>query len=41
MRAKLPHEIGMVVDMHAGSTPLTGTTRHHQSYASNDSDEAI
>jgi hypothetical protein len=31
----------MVVDMHAGATPLTGTTRHHQSYASNDEEGAI
>jgi Putative heavy-metal-binding len=36
-----PHEIKMVVDMHAGSTPLTGTRRHHQSYASNDQEGAI
>ena len=40
-RATLPHEIAMAVDMHAGATPLAGTTRHHQSYASNESDEAI
>jgi hypothetical protein len=37
----IPHEIQMVVDMHTGRTPLTGTTRHHQSYASNDSEGAI
>jgi len=37
----LPHEIKMVVDMHAGKTPLTGTTRHHQSYATNEQDGAI
>jgi hypothetical protein len=37
----IPHDIQMVVDMHAGETPLTGTNRHHQSYASNDSDGAI
>jgi uncharacterized protein YbjQ (UPF0145 family) len=37
----IPHDIQMVVDMHAGKTPLTGTTRHHQSYASNDSEGAI
>jgi hypothetical protein len=36
-----PHDIRMVVDMHAGSTPLTGTRRHHQSYASNDQEGAI
>ena len=29
----LPHDIQMVVDMHAGATPLTGTQPHHQSYA--------
>jgi uncharacterized protein YbjQ (UPF0145 family) len=32
----LPHDIKMVVDMHAGGTPLTGTA-HHQSYATNES----
>jgi uncharacterized protein YbjQ (UPF0145 family) len=37
----IPHDIQMVVDMHAGKTPLTGTTRHHQSYASNDNEGAI
>jgi hypothetical protein len=37
----LPHEIKMVVDMRAGGTPLTGTTRHHQSYASNEAEGAI
>jgi uncharacterized protein YbjQ (UPF0145 family) len=37
----IPHDIQMVVDMHAGKTPLTGTTSHHQSYASNDSEGAI
>ncbi len=36
-----PHEVKMVVDMHAGSTPLTGHRAHHQSYASNDEDGAI
>jgi hypothetical protein len=36
-----PHEIKMVVDMHAGATPLTGTTRHHQSYATNEEEGAI
>jgi len=30
-----------VVDAHAGSTPLTGTTRHHQSYENNESEGAI
>jgi uncharacterized protein YbjQ (UPF0145 family) len=37
----LPHKINMVVDMHANGTPLTGTTRHHQSYDSNESEGAI
>jgi hypothetical protein len=37
----LPHEIKMVVDAHAAGTPLTGTTRHHQSYASNEAESAI
>ncbi|MDE8346339.1 MAG: heavy metal-binding domain-containing protein [Acidocella sp.] len=37
----LPHQFQMVVDMHAGKTPLTGTTRHHQSYATNEQDGAI
>ena len=40
-RAPLPYPITMAVDMHAGDTPLAGTTRHHQSYDSNDRDEAI
>jgi len=35
------HDVQMVVDMHAGSTPLTGTTPHHQSYATNDKEGAI
>jgi Putative heavy-metal-binding len=37
----LPHPVKMVVDMHAGGTPLTGTTPHHQSYASTESEGAI
>ena len=37
----LPHNIEMVVDMHAGGTPLTGTTPHHESYASNEVRGAI
>jgi hypothetical protein len=37
----IPHDIKMVMDMHAGGTPLTGTTRHHQSYATNDEEGAI
>jgi len=41
-RAKpLAHDFHMVVDMHAGKTPLTGRTNHHQSYASNDEEGAI
>ncbi len=35
---KMPHEITMALDMHAGTTPLTGTTRHHQSYTTSDTD---
>ena len=37
----LPHPVKMVVDMHAGGTPLTGTEQHHQSYQSNESEGAI
>lgn len=37
----IPHGIQMVVDMHAGGTPLTGAMRHHQSYASNDNEGVI
>jgi len=37
----VPHGIRMVVDMHAGKTPLAGTTRHHQSYPSNEAEGAI
>lgn len=40
-RAAVPHEIGMVIDLHAGRTPLTGRARHHQSYASNEKEGAI
>jgi hypothetical protein len=36
-----PHNIRMVIDMHAGGTPLTGHERHHQSYESNEEDGAI
>jgi Putative heavy-metal-binding len=39
--APFPHDFKMVVDLHAGSTPLTGTTPHHQSYKSNESEGAI
>lgn len=37
----IPHDIKMVVDMHAGATPLTGTRPHHQSYGTNDQEGAI
>jgi uncharacterized protein YbjQ (UPF0145 family) len=37
----IPHDIKMVVDVHAGDTPLTGTTPHHQSYGMNESEGAI
>jgi hypothetical protein len=37
----IPHDIKMVVDMHAGGTPLTGTAPHHQSYATNEVEGAI
>jgi uncharacterized protein YbjQ (UPF0145 family) len=39
--ARFPHEINIVVDMHAGGTPLTGTARHHQSYQVNDEEGGI
>jgi uncharacterized protein YbjQ (UPF0145 family) len=39
--ATIPFDVQIVVDMHAGGTPLTGTTPHHQSYALNDQDGAI
>ena len=39
--AAFPHEIKMAVDMHAGATPLVGTTLHHQSYVSNEEEGAI
>ena len=35
------HEVEMVVDMHAGPTPLVGRRPHHQSYASNEQEGAI
>jgi hypothetical protein len=37
----IPHGVQMLVDMHAGRTPLVGTAQHHQSYASNDQEGAI
>ena len=39
--AVMSHGIKMVVDTHAGKTPLTGTARHHQSYGFNESEGAI
>ncbi|HEX4176880.1 MAG TPA: heavy metal-binding domain-containing protein, partial [Rhizomicrobium sp.] len=39
--APFPHEFKMVVDLHAGATPLTGTRPHHESYKSNESEGAI
>jgi hypothetical protein len=36
-----PHDFEMVVDLHDGATPLSGTTQHHQSYQSNESEGAI
>ncbi|MBV9825046.1 MAG: heavy metal-binding domain-containing protein [Alphaproteobacteria bacterium] len=35
------HDIQMMVDMHAGPSPLIGTKPHHQSYASNEKEGAI
>jgi hypothetical protein len=40
-RAPLPHDIAMIVDLHAGRTPLNSTAPHHQSYGSNESQGAI
>jgi hypothetical protein len=37
----IPHDIRMVVDTHAGGTPLTGTAPHHQSYGTNEVEGAI
>jgi len=37
----IPHPIKMVVDMHAGETPLTGNRPHHQSYGANDEEGPI
>ena len=37
----IPHDIKMVVDTHAGETPLTGTAPHHQSYGTNEVEGAI
>ena len=35
--APLPHDVRIVVDLHAGGTPLTGHTSHHESFHSNES----
>jgi uncharacterized protein YbjQ (UPF0145 family) len=45
-RKRLPgdfkeHEVQMVLDLCGGATPLIGRARHHQSYASNESEGAI
>ena len=37
----LPHDVRIVVDLHAGRTPLTGTRPHHASYGLNESEGAI
>lgn len=37
----LPHDFQIVVDLHAGQTPLQGTRRHHESYVDNESEGAI
>ena len=37
----ITHDFMMCVDMRSGKSPLTGTTRHHQSYESNESEGAI
>jgi uncharacterized protein YbjQ (UPF0145 family) len=36
-----PHEIKMVVDVHQGRSPLNTTSRHHQSYATNEKEGGI
>ena len=40
-RPAVPHPIGMVVDLHAGRTPLTDRAKHHQSYASTEHEGPI
>jgi len=37
----IPHDFRMCLDMQSGKTPLTGTSRHHQSYQSNEREGAI
>lgn len=39
--ATLPEGVSMVVDMHAGKSPLAGSPAHHQSYESNEREGAI
>jgi uncharacterized protein YbjQ (UPF0145 family) len=36
-----PHDVKIVVDLHAGRTPLIGTAPHHQSYGMNEREGAI
>ena len=40
-RAQFPHDVRITVDVHAGRSPLNGTARHHQSYASNEREGPI
>lgn len=40
-RVPIVHDVQIVVDVHGGASPLTGTIRHHQSYETNDRDGAI
>jgi uncharacterized protein YbjQ (UPF0145 family) len=37
----ISHDFRMCIDMRSGKTPLTGTSRHHQSYSSNEREGAI
>jgi uncharacterized protein YbjQ (UPF0145 family) len=39
--AQFSHDIAIVVDMHAGRTPLVGAELHHQSYEMNDDEGGI
>jgi uncharacterized protein YbjQ (UPF0145 family) len=36
-----PHDVRIVVDLHAGDTPLSGRGRHHESYRLNEREGAI
>jgi len=38
---EFPHDIKMAVDMHQGRSPLNTSGRHHQSYATNESEGGI